>query len=136
MPPEEGKAYEEIFKVISSHSEVWLPLLSALHPKSGLLEHPSVKVVLDALQWIIHPHQRQHLHVDFYLNLKDDEVNLLATYCALVKSEESRVDQVYVEKWIAQLSLVRTSAQTFDEQFSKLEHTIRFLQEEIGRAHV
>lgn len=129
MPPEGGKAYEEICKVISSHSEVWLLLLSALHPKSGLLEHPSVKAVLEALQWLIHPHQRQELHVDFYLNLKDDEVSLLATYCALVKSEESRINQVNVDEWMTQLSLARTSAQTFDEQFSKLEHTIRFLQE-------
>ncbi|XP_068731188.1 uncharacterized protein [Montipora capricornis] len=129
MPPEGGKAYEEICKVISSHSEVWLPLLSALHAKSGLLEHPSVKTVLEALQSLIHPDQRQELHVDFYLNLKDDEVYLLATYCALVESEESRIDQVNVDEWMTQLSLARTSAHTFDEQFSKLEHTIRFLQE-------
>lgn len=129
MPAEGGKAYEEIFKVMSSHSEVWLPLLSALHPKSRLLEHPSVKAVMEALQWLIHPQQRQHLRVDFYLNLKDEEVNLLATYCALLSSQESKIDKGNVDEWIARLSSARTSAQTFDEQFSKLEHTIRFLQE-------
>ena len=129
MPAEGGKAYEEIFKVISSHSEVWLPLLSALHAKSRLLEHCSVKAVMEALQWLIHPQQRQDLRVDFYLNLKEEEVNLLATYCALVSSDESKIDQVYVDEWIAQLSSARTSAQTFSEQFSKLERTIRFLQE-------
>ena len=129
MPPEGGKAYEEIFKVISSHCEVWLLLLSALHPVSGLLEHPSVKAVLEALQWLINPQQRQNVRVDFYLNLKKEEVNLLATYCALVSSNESKIDQGNVNEWIAQLSSARTSAENFGEQFSKLEHTIRFLQE-------
>ena len=129
MPAEGGKAYEEIFKVMSSHSEVWLPLLTALHPKSKLLEHPSVKAVMEALQWLIDPQQRRDVRMDFYLNLKGEEVNMLATYCALVSSEESNVDQVNVDKWITQLSLARTSAQNFDDQFSKLEHTIRFLQE-------
>ena len=129
MPAEGGKDYEQIFKVMFSHSEVWLPLLSALHPKSRLSEHPSVKAVMDALQWLTHPQQRQHLRVDFFLNLKDGEVNLLAMFCALVSSEESTIQQVSVDQWKKQLSLARESAQTFDEQFSKLEHTIRFLQE-------
>ena len=129
MPAEGAKAYEEIFKVMLSHSEVWLPLLTALHPKSKLLEHSSVKAVMEALELLIDLQQRQDLRVDFYLNLKDEEVNLLATYCALRSSEGSKIDQVNVDEWIAQLSSARAIAQTFGEKFSKLEHTIRFLQE-------
>ena len=129
MPAEGGKAYEEIFKVIFSYSEVWLPLLSAFHPKSRLSEHGSVKAVIEALQRLIHPQERQDLCVDFYLNLNEDEVNLLATYCALVSSKELNVDQSNVDEWMAQLSSARKRAQTFGEQFSKLEHTIRFLQD-------
>lgn len=129
MPVEGGKDYEQIFKVMFSHSEVWLPVLSALHPKSRLLEHPSVKAVMDALQWLTHAQQRQHLRVDFFLNLKDGEVNLLAMFCALVSSEESTIQHVNVDEWKTEISLAHKRAQTFDEQFSKLEHTIRFLQE-------
>ena len=116
MPSEGGKDYEQVFKVMFSHSEAWLPLLSALHPKSRLLEHPSVKVVLDALQWLTNPQQRQQLRVDFFLNLKDGDVNLLAKFCALVSQEESTIQQVIVDEWITQLSLFRKNAQTFERR--------------------
>lgn len=128
MPVDGGKDYEQIFKMMFAHNEVWLPVLNALHPKSRLLEHPSVKAVMDALQWLTHPQQRQCLRVDFFLNLKDEEINLLATFCALVSSEEPTIKQALVDEWKTQLSLAHKTAQTFDEQSSKLEHTIRFLQ--------
>ncbi|KAJ7381011.1 hypothetical protein OS493_004606 [Desmophyllum pertusum] len=129
MPVEGGKDHEKIFEVMFSTSEVWLLLLSALHPQSRLLEHPSVKAVKDAVQWVTVPQQRHHLRVDFLLNLKDKEANLLARFCALVSSDQSAIKQCKVDEWIERISLERTNAQTFCEQFSKLEHTIRFLQE-------
>ena len=129
-PGEGGKVtnIEEVFKGLFSYSELWLHLLSAVHPQSTLLQHPRVRTVMTALQWLTVQQQRQHLRVDFLITLKDEEVSLLAKYCALLSSEESTVEQRKVEEWIAQLSSECEKAHIFCERFSKVEQTIRFLQ--------
>ena len=40
MPDEKETA--KIFNAMISDSDVWLPVLSALHPQSSLMEHPKV----------------------------------------------------------------------------------------------
>ena len=131
MPDEGGNRMKiaEIFQVMFSYSEVWLLLLSALHPQSRLLEHPTVMTAVSALQWLTVVQQRNFLPLTFFLNLKDENINLLARFCTLLSSQESTIEQCKVNEWTALLSLACKSAHNFDEQFSKLEHTIRFLQE-------
>ena len=123
MPREGGSI--EVLKAMISTSEVWLPLLSALHHQSMLVQHSKVWAVTNALQSMTDPLQRQNLPVAFLLGLEDDELNLLATFCALICSLDSTVE---VDLWMTQFSEERATAKTFCERFSKLEQTIRFLE--------
>ena len=47
MPDEKETA--KIFNAMISDSDVWLPVLSALHPQSSLMEHPKVLTATNAL---------------------------------------------------------------------------------------
>ena len=125
MPIEQGR--EEIFKAMISSSEIWFPVLSALHPLSKLMKHPNVLAAIDVLQQFTVPRQRYELPVSFFLGLKDKELHLLAKFCALAFSLESKVEPNKVVHWTTEFSKERETAQTFHEQFSKLEQTIHFL---------
>ena len=124
MPSQGGIV--EVFKAMISTSEVWLPLFSALHPQSTLVQHPKVVAATDALTSMTDPIQRQKLPVTFLLRLADEELNLLSKFCALVFSLESTVE---VDPWLVQFSEERATANIFCERFSKVEQTIRFLEE-------
>ncbi|CAH3117502.1 unnamed protein product, partial [Pocillopora meandrina] len=120
---------EEVLKAMISCSELWLPLLSAVHPKSILLQQPIVSAALDALWCLIDKQQRQSLRVEFLITLKDDEISLLAAYCVLGSFQESTtVDQNKIEEWKALLSLECKRANSFCERFAKVKQTVRFLQ--------
>ena len=120
---------EEVLKAMISCSELWLPLLSAVHPKSILLQQPIVSAALDALWCLIDKQQRQSLRVEFLITLKDDEISLLAAYCVLGSFQESTtVDQNKIEEWKALLSLECKRAKSFCERFAKVKQTVRFLQ--------
>jgi len=127
LMPTEGEN-EEIFKAMISTSEGWLLVLSALNPQSALVRHPKVLTVTAALQSLTDPVQRRDLPVVFFLRLKDEDINLLAKFCALASSLESNIGQHDVDDRMTQLYSERGAAQTFCERFSKLEHTIRFLE--------
>lgn len=126
--PREGEV-KGILKAMISSSEVWLPILSALHPQSAIMGHTKVLVAMDALKSLTNPLQRPHLPLIFYLGLKDEDINLLAMYCALASTLESNEQQHKVDDWKAQLTSVRSAAQTFRKRFSELEQAIRFLEE-------
>lgn len=126
--PREGEV-KGILKAMISSSEVWLPIVSALHPQSVIMGHPKVLVAMDALEWLTNPLQRLHLPLNFFLGLKDEDINLLALYCALASTLESNEQQDKVDDWKAQLTSVRSAAQTFRKRFSELEQMIRFLEE-------
>ena len=127
MMPAEGE-YEEIFKVMISTSDVWLLLLSALHPQSTLVQHPKVVAVTDAMQALTVPLERHRLSVAFFLGLNEEELKLLAKFCALASSVELTVEQHNVDDWMVLFSAESRTAQTFRERLSKLEQTIHFLK--------
>jgi len=127
MSSEDGN--EQILNTMISTSEGWLLVLSSLHPQSTLMHHPKVLAVTEVLQWLTAPPQRHHLPVAFFLDLKDEDLKLLATFCVLASSLESKVEQHKVDEWTSQFSRERAIAQSFCERFSKLEKTIRFLEE-------
>lgn len=126
-------------KAMISDSEVWLPILRALHPESILIGHPNILTVRDALKWVTNPQQRQHLPLRFFLQLTDEDVNLLARFCAFTSSLEANCQQHEhdtkyhttqheVDALSNHLRAEQSAAQAFSEQFSKLEQTIRFLE--------
>lgn len=120
---------EELLKAMISSSELWLPLLSAVHPKSILLRQPTVSAALNALWCLRDEQQRQSLRVKFLTTLNGDAISLLAAYCVLGSCPESTtVDQNKREEWKALLSLGCKRAKSFFERFAKVEQTIRFLQ--------
>ena len=127
VPAEEGN--EGILKAMIPTSEGWLHLLSAPHPQSTLLRHPKLLAVKGAVQSLTDPQQRRHFPVDFFLHLSNEELDLLAKFCALECSLESNVEQQKVDDWVTQLSTDRADAKTFCENFTKLERAICFLEE-------
>lgn len=129
MPMPMGGRDEEIFKAMFSTSEGWLLVLSALHCQSTLLEHPKLLEVKNALESFSDPVKRCQVSVHFFQHLKDEEINLLAKFSVLMTFSQSCVNKRNVDDWISTLTQVRNSALTFCQQFSKLEITIRFLQE-------
>ena len=116
------------FKAMISGSEVWLPILRALHPESILIEHSNILTVIDALKWLTNPQQRQHLPLRFFLQLSDEDVNLLARFCAFTSSLEYNTTQHEVDAWSKHLTAERSAAQTFSKQLFKLEQTIHVLE--------
>ena len=120
---------EGILKAMISSSEVWFPLLSTLHPQSAIMKHPKVLLVMDALKLLTNPLRRPHLPFKFFLRLKDEDINLLAMFCALASTLEPNEQQHKVEEWKAQLTSVRSDAQTIRKRLSELEQTIRFIEE-------
>ncbi|XP_022802163.1 uncharacterized protein LOC111339713 [Stylophora pistillata] len=119
---------EEVLKAMTSYNELWLPLFSAVHPNSTLLQHPTVSVALKALLCLTDEQQRQGLRVEFLVTLKNNEISLLAAYCVLVSSQESSIDQNKIEEWKALLSSECERAKIFCGRFSKVEQTFRFLK--------
>ncbi|XP_022807538.1 uncharacterized protein LOC111344561 [Stylophora pistillata] len=119
---------QEMLKAMISHSELWVPLLRAVHPNSTLLQHPTVLVAQKALRCLTDEQQRQGLRVEFLLTLKNNEISLLAAYCVLVSSQESSIDQNKIEEWKALLSSECERAKIFCGRFSKVEQTFRFLK--------
>ena len=118
---------EKVLKAMISHRELWVPLLSAVHPKSTLQQHPTVSVALNALRCLTDEQQRQGLRVEFLVTLKDDEIGLLAAFCVLVSHQESTIDQNEKEKWKALLLSECKKAEIFCECFAKVQHAFRFL---------
>ena len=118
---------EKLLKAMISHRELWVPLLSAVHPKSTLQQHPTVSVALNALRCLTDEQQRQGLRVEFLVTLKDDEIGLLAAFCVLVSHQESTIDQNEKEKWKALLLSECKKAEIFFECFAKVQHAFRFL---------
>lgn len=119
---------EGILKAIMSTSDIWLPILKTLHPRSVVMRHPKVLAVADALKCLMNAHQRLDLPLRFFLPLADEEINLLARFCAFASPLEKNVQQHEVDGWTKQLTTAQSAAKTFSEQFSKLERTIRFLE--------
>ena len=119
---------EKVLKAMISYREPWVPLLSTVHPKSMLLQHPTVSVALKALRCLTNEQQRQGLRVEFLETLKDDEISLLATYCVLVSSQKSTINGNEEEEWKALLLSERRRVQIFCESFVKVEQAFHFLQ--------
>ena len=126
LPAQQG--HEHVFKAMISDSEVWIPVLSALHPLCTLTKHPKVLAATIALQQLTDPLGRSTLPVAFFLGLRDEDLCLLANYCALAFSPESDVPAKMQDELMMDLSKSRETAKTFRERFSNLEKTINFLQ--------
>ena len=126
LPAQQG--HEHVFKAMISDSEVWIPVLSALHPLCTLMKHPKVLAATIALQQLTDPLGRSALPVAFFLGLRDEDLCLLANYCALAFSPGSDVPAKMQDELMMDLSKSRETAKTFRERFSNLEKTINFLQ--------
>ena len=126
LPAQQG--HEQVFKAMISDSEVWIPVLSVLHPLCTLTKHPKVLAATIALQQLTDPLGRSALPVAFFLGLRDEDLCLLANYCALAFSPESDVPGKMQDELMMDLSESRETAKTFWERFSNLEKTINFLQ--------
>ena len=122
MPDDKETA--KIFNAMISDSDVWLPVLSALHPQSSLMEHPKVLTATNALQQLFVPLQRSKLPVAFFLDIKDEKTRLLAEFCVLSSEDKER----NTDDWVADFLKDKETAQSFCDQFTKLEQTIRFLE--------
>ena len=122
MPDDKETA--KIFNAMISDSDVWLPVLSALHPQSSLMEHPKVLTATNALQQLFVPRQRSKLPVAFFLDIKDKKTRLLAEFCVLSSEDKER----NTDDWVADFLKDKETAQSFCDQFTKLEQTIRFLE--------
>ena len=119
---------EKVLKAMISHRELWVPLLSAVHPKSTLPQHPTVSIAMNALRCLTDEQQRQGLRVEFLVTLKDDDIGLLAVYCVLVTHQDSTIDQNEKEEWKALLLSECKRAKIFCECFAKVEQAFRFLE--------
>lgn len=126
LPAQQG--HEQVFKAMISDSEVWIPVLSVLHPLCTLTKHPKVLAATIALQQLTDPLGRSALPVAFFLGLRDEDLCLLANYCALAFSPDSDVPGKMQDELMMDLSESRETAKTFWERFSNLEKTINFLQ--------
>ena len=126
LPAQQG--HEQVFKAMISDSEVWIPVLSALHPLGTLTKHPKVLAATIALQQLTDPLGRSALPVAFFLGLRDEDLCLLANYCGLAFSPESDVAGKMQDELMMDFSKSRETAKTFWERFSNLEKTINFLQ--------
>ena len=126
MPDEKETA--KIFNAMISDSDVWLPVLSALHPKSSLMEHPKVLTATNALQQLFVPRQRSQLPVAFFVDMKDETPRVLAEFCVLSSFLYSEDTERNTDDWIADFLKDKETAQSFCDQFTKLEQTIRFLE--------
>lgn len=122
MPDDKETA--KIFNAMISDSDVWLPVLSALHPQSSLMEHPKVLTATNALQQLFVPRQRSKLPVAFFLDIKDEKTRVLAEFCVLSSEDKER----NTDDWVADFLKDKETAQSFCDQFTKLEQTIRFLE--------
>ena len=126
MPDDKETA--KIFNAMISDSDVWLPVLSALHPQSSLMEHPKVLTATNALQQLFVPRQRSQLPVAFFLDMKDEKPRLLAEFCVLSSFLYSEDTERNIDDWIEGFLKDKEMAQSFCDQFTKLEQTIRFLE--------
>ena len=125
MPDDKETA--RIFNAMISDSDVWLPVLSALHPQSSLMEHPKVLTATNALQQLFVPRQRSQLPVAFFLDMKDEKSRLLAEFCVLSSFLYSEDTERNTDDWISEFLKDKETAQSFCDQFTKLEKTVRFL---------
>ena len=128
IPVAGDKRPEEIFKAMIYDSDIWVPILSALHPQSTLMEHPNVLTATNALQQLSSPLQRSKLPVSFFLDMKGEDLRRLAKLCALASSLDPEVTEKKPDDWMADFSKDRATAQSFCDQFARLQKTILFLE--------
>ena len=129
LPMAGEKGPEQIFKAMIADSDVWVPVLSALHPQSTLMEHPNVLTATNAMQQLSSPLQRSKLPVSFFLDMKGEDLRRLAKLCAVTSSFlDPEVTEKKPDDWIADFSKDQATAQSFCDQFARLQKTISFLE--------
>ena len=128
LPIASGKGPEQVFKAMIADSDVWVPVLSALHPQSTLMKHPNVLTATNALQQLSSPRHRSKLPVSFFLDMKGEDLRRLAKMCAVASSLDPEATEKKPDDWMADFSKDQAAAQSFCDQFARLQKTILFLE--------
>ena len=121
---------EEVLKKMLPMKEVWFFLLRMLKPTSKLHSLPEVKVVVSALKSFRTLIVEHNVRVGYLLQLQEAETTSLAKLCSLIDASEGKLsEQCRSEStWKNEIWSDCKKALKFQETFSKMEHSIQFVQ--------
>ena len=121
---------EEVLKKILQMKEVWFFLLRILKPTSKLHSLAEVKIVVSALKSLRTSIVDHNIRVGYLLQLQEAEATSLAKFCSLIDASEGKLsEQCRSEStWQNEIWSDCKKALKFEETFSKMEHSIQFVQ--------
>ena len=125
---------EEVLKKMVQMEEVWFFLLPILKPTSKLHSLAKVKVVVSALKSFRALIVEHSIRVGYLLQIQEAEATTLGKFCSLIDASEGKLPQQCRSEstWKNEIWSDCQKALKFQETFSKMEHSIQFVQTVVG----